>query len=73
MEVLIFAGHYELLIVGEYIHRHGSITPFLGSSMDKFKLDEDTTTCIKVPALALEFISTKRLLDQYVKRRPHQL
>ncbi|KAG1049989.1 hypothetical protein G6F43_007713 [Rhizopus delemar] len=36
--------------------------------MDKFKLDADTTTCIKVPALASEFISTKRLLDQYLKR-----
>lgn len=73
MEVLIFAGHYELLVVGGYIHRHGSITLFLESSMDEFKLDEDITTCIKVPALASEFISTRHLLDQYIKRRSHQL
>ncbi|KAI8973631.1 hypothetical protein BDF20DRAFT_907120 [Mycotypha africana] len=73
MEISIFAGYYELLVVAGYIHKHGSITPFLGSSVGNFKLDEDTTTCIKVPALASEFICTKRLLNQYVKRRSHNL
>ncbi|KAI8969941.1 hypothetical protein BDF20DRAFT_888520 [Mycotypha africana] len=38
MQISIFAGQYELLVVAGYIHRYGSITPFLGSSMDKFKL-----------------------------------
>ena len=73
MKVSIFASHYELLVVGGYIHKHGPITSFLESSMGKFKLNEDITTCIKVPALASEYISTKRLLNQYVKRRSHQL
>ncbi|KAG2234552.1 hypothetical protein INT48_000455 [Thamnidium elegans] len=31
------------------------------------------TTCIKVPALASGFISTKHLLNQYVKRHSRQL
>lgn len=28
---MIFAGHYELLIIGGYLYKSGSITPFLGS------------------------------------------
>ncbi|KAI7900484.1 uncharacterized protein BX663DRAFT_532368 [Cokeromyces recurvatus] len=31
MEISIFAGHYELLVVGGYIHRHGIKIPALAS------------------------------------------
>ncbi|KAG1625366.1 hypothetical protein G6F44_012685 [Rhizopus delemar] len=72
-EVSIFAGHYELLIIGGYLCKSGSITPFLGSSMNKYNLLEDSTTSISVPAVQSGFIKTSRQLNQYFKRHSHQL
>lgn len=73
MEISIFAGCYELLVVGEYLYENGSTTPFLGSSVDKPKLVEEETKIINVPTIALNYIATTRSLNQYMKRRSHQL
>lgn len=73
MEISIFAGCYELLVVGEYLYENGSMTPFLGSSVDKPKLVEEETKIINVPTIALNYIATTRSLNQYMKRRSHQL
>lgn len=55
-EVSISAGHYELLIIGGYLYKSGSITPFLGSSTSKYNLLENNTTCISVPPVQAGFI-----------------
>jgi hypothetical protein len=47
-------------------------TPFLGTPMDKFKISEDTSTRIRVPAHASESITTRQLANQYIKRHSHQ-
>ncbi|ORE00935.1 hypothetical protein BCV72DRAFT_323872 [Rhizopus microsporus var. microsporus] len=44
MEISVFVGHYELLVVGGYFNIHGS-----------------------------PFVRTSRLLNQYVKRKSHEL
>lgn len=72
-EIPVFIGHYELLITGGYIHRLGSMTSFLGSSVKELEIREDATTLTKVPAVASGYINTKRLLNQYLKRHSHQL
>lgn len=46
MEISVFVGHYELLVVGGYFNIHGSILPFLGSSMGKFNLQEAVSTFV---------------------------
>lgn len=73
MEISIFAGYYELLIVGGYFHRNGSTMPFLGSSVDQLKLAEEETQMINVPIVASNYIATTRSLTQYMKRHSHQL
>lgn len=73
MDISIFAGCYELLVVGEYPYENGSTTPFLGSFVDKLKLVEEETKIINVPTIALNYIATTRSLNQYMKRHSHQL
>lgn len=71
MEISIFAGYYELLIVGVYFHKNGSTIPFLGSSVDQFTLVEEETQIINVPAIASNYVATTRLLSQYMKCHSH--
>ncbi|KAI9272248.1 hypothetical protein EDC94DRAFT_595847 [Helicostylum pulchrum] len=68
-EISAFIGHYELLVIAAYVHSHGLMTPFLGSSMGKFKLKEEKSTAIKVPVSCSPSVCNPRLL----KRRSHEL
>lgn len=47
--------------------------PFLGSSLGKFNLEEESTTEIMIPTTAIASIRTERLLNQYIKRKSHEL
>lgn len=38
-ELSIFAGHFELLVVDEYMLEYSSVTPFLGCSLDQFNIE----------------------------------
>lgn len=72
-EVSVFIGHYEFLAVGGYLKIHDNLLPFLGSSLGKFNLGEETSTDIMVPATAVASVRTERLLNQYIKRKSHEL
>lgn len=72
-EVSVFIGHYEFLAVGGYIKIHDNLLPFLGSSLGKFNLGAETATDIMVPTTAVASVRTERLLNQYIKRKSHEL
>lgn len=67
-ELSIFIGLYELLVVGGYILKDNTITPFLGSSLGNNHLEDTTTNEIHVVTSKLPIIKTSRILNQYLKR-----
>ncbi|KAI9480821.1 MAG: hypothetical protein EXX96DRAFT_634515 [Benjaminiella poitrasii] len=63
----------QLLMVGGYVFIGGNLVPFLGSFLENFEFQDESSCEILIPTAQQPYMNTERLLDQYFKNCSYQL